>query len=87
MTRRGGSRGEMAQRAVPAEPGYLNVITRPWATITVNGQPAGNTPLMRYSVPPGSIVVRLRAEGSGTPRVLRLRVNPGQTVSQSVDLR
>jgi len=71
----------------PVEPAYLNVITRPWATVTINGQPAGNTPLMRRTVRPGSIVVRLRAEGTGPVRTLRLRARPGQTLSESIDLR
>jgi serine/threonine-protein kinase len=86
--RRGSGRsGRRDSPAQPSEPAYLNIITRPWASVTVNGQAAGQTPLMRYSVEPGGIVVRLRAEGDGPAKTIRLRARPGETVSRSIDLR
>ena len=65
---------------------FLNLITRPWATVIINGRDAGTTPLMRRQVPAGQLVIRLRAQGTGPERTLRLRAAPGETVSRSLGL-
>jgi len=74
------------QAATPAQTGWLNLLTRPWATVTIDGRPAGMTPLVRRTVHAGTLEIGLRAEGRGATRTIRLRVRAGETVSRSVDL-
>ena len=69
-----------------ARPAHLNLVSQPWASVTINGQPAGNTPIYRQSIPSGRVTIRLRALGTGPARTLRLRVRPGETVSRNIPL-
>ena len=65
----------------------MNLITRPYARVSLRGRDLGNTPLLRREIPAGDVVLRLRAEGTGPPRTLRFRAAPGEVVSRSIDLR
>lgn len=65
-------------------PGYVNIIAEPWATVTIDGAAAGQTPIVRREVPSGTVTVRLQREGTGEVRTLRLEVPPGATVSRRV---
>ncbi|MBZ0119571.1 MAG: PEGA domain-containing protein, partial [Sandaracinaceae bacterium] len=65
---------------------YLNLITLPWASVSINGRSFGNTPFVRREIPAGSLTIVLRREGTGPARTLRLRAEPGQTLSQRMEL-
>lgn len=70
----------------PRGEAYVNLLARPWAKVWINGRPAGQTPLMRHAVPAGTIIVKLQAQGRGESRTIRLRAEPGQTVSRQINL-
>jgi serine/threonine-protein kinase len=49
-----------AAPATPAAPGLLQVVVRPWGEVTIDGRVAGQTPLDRIALAPGSHRVRVR---------------------------
>jgi Protein kinase domain/PEGA domain len=59
---------ETASTAVPAPPsvGYLTVGASPWGTVVIDGVEAGNTPLTRHQLPPGTYRVQVRRVGYAT---------------------
>lgn len=67
--------------------GFLRVHTDPWATVQVDGMPAGTTPLAEpIALGPGTHEVI--AENPFLPRkVERVRLGPGDTVTVGIDLR
>jgi len=71
-------------RSPTPAPAYLNLLADPWAQVWVNGQAAGQTPLIRREVPSGALTILLVREGRGERRTLRLHAAPGQTVSRRV---
>jgi eukaryotic-like serine/threonine-protein kinase len=79
--------------AKPTEPrraasvGFLTVDAVPWALITVEGKPAGQTPLARLSVPTGNVDIELRNPETGKVARRRVRVQPGKEAFVKVDLR
>lgn len=66
--------------------GYLNLVTVPWAEVQIDGRAAGNTPLVRHRLPAGAHRVRLRAQGRGPWRTIRVRIAADQVVSRRVQL-
>jgi serine/threonine protein kinase len=73
--------------AVPARgaPGFLLVVVSPWADVTIDGEPAGQTPLSRLSLAPGTHTVRLtNPEFQPYPR--KVSVRSGETTRLSVNL-
>jgi len=74
------------ERPRSQETAYLNLLARPWAKVWINGRPAGQTPLIRFRIPAGPVVVRLQVEGRGETRTIRFRARPGETISRQVVL-
>jgi serine/threonine protein kinase len=71
--------------ATAAAPGFLLVVVSPWADVTVDGKPAGQTPLARLSLAPGPHTVRLHhPEYQPYPR--KIVVRSGETIRLAVDL-
>jgi serine/threonine-protein kinase len=70
--------------AAPA-PGFLLVVVSPWADVTIDGQPAGQTPLGRIPLPPGPHTVRL-THPAFHPYPRRVTVRSGETTRITVDL-
>ena len=69
-----------------AAPGFLLVVVSPWADVTIDGQPVGQTPLARISLAPGAHTVRLvHPEFQPYPRTVV--VKSGETTRLAVDLR
>jgi len=74
-----------APRAAAAEPatGFLTIDASPYATIYVDGNEAGDTPLVRFPVAAGKHRVRaLFADGS--VRRVAIAVPPGETVRHRI---
>jgi serine/threonine protein kinase len=68
-----------------AAPGFLLVVVSPWADVTVDGEPVGQTPLSRLSLAPGPHTVRLtHPEFQPYPR--KVTVRSGETTRLAVDL-
>jgi serine/threonine protein kinase len=72
--------------APPVEDGALLVVVRPWADISVDGIPRGQTPLAAIPLAPGPHRVLL-THPDYRPYPRRVVVEPGQTLRLVVDLR
>jgi serine/threonine-protein kinase len=57
-------------------PGELAVYVKPWAMVSVNGRPVGQTPY-RAKLPPGSYRVRMKNEDAEKDEVVTVTVTPG----------
>ena len=74
--------------AVPrAAPGYLSIDARPWASVFVDGQRVGDTPLGALPVEPGRHVVKLVNPDTGKQHEEKVTVRPGETRTLKADLR
>ena len=70
---------------IPGPAGLL-VVVKPWADVSVDGVPRGQTPLARLEVTPGAHQVVL-SHPDYQPWVRRVSVAPGETTRLDVDLR
>lgn len=70
----------------PAADGALLVVVRPWADVSVDGIPRGQTPLGRIALPPGPHQVLL-THPDYQPYPRRITIRPGETLRLVVDLR
>ena len=68
-----------------AAPGFLLVVVSPWADVTIDGEPAGQTPLSRLSLAPGPHTVRL-THPAFQPYPRKVVVRSGETIRLAVDL-
>ena len=79
-------REEAAPAPVKVEDGALLVVVRPWADVSVDGLPRGQTPLGRFPLPPGPHQVLL-THPDYRPYPRRVVIEPGETLRLVVDLR
>ena len=75
-----------ASAAASDAEGALLVVVQPWADVSVDGVPRGQTPLGRIALPPGPHAVLL-AHPDFLPYPRRVTVRPGETLRLVVDLR
>jgi serine/threonine protein kinase len=68
------------------EDGFLLVVAHPWADVSVDGVPRGQTPLGRFPLAPGPHQVLL-THPDYRPYPRRIVLRPGETVRLMVDLR
>jgi eukaryotic-like serine/threonine-protein kinase len=69
----------------PLPDGALLVLVTPWADVSIDGQPRGQTPLARIPLPPGPHDVRL-THPDYAPFPRRVVIRPGETFRLVVDL-
>jgi serine/threonine-protein kinase len=69
----------------PETDGWLLVVVRPWADVSVDGVPRGQTPLGRMALPPGPHAVLL-THPDYQPYPRRVTIRPGDTFRLTVDL-
>ena len=69
----------------PVADGALLVVARPWADVSVDGVPRGQTPLARIALPAGSHAVLL-THPDYQPYPRRVTIRPGETLRLTVDL-
>jgi len=69
-----------------APDGWLLVVARPWADVSVDGIPRGQTPLARIPLPPGPHAVLL-THPDYQPWPRRVTIRAGGTFRLTVDLR
>lgn len=67
------------------EDGALLVVVRPWADVSVDGIPSGQTPLGRIPLAPGPHRVLL-THPDYRPYPRRVVIQPGETLRLVVDL-
>jgi serine/threonine-protein kinase len=71
---------------VPARPGFLRVVARPWAQVVVDGQPIDVTPFARpIPLGAGTHYVTLKHPSAGDERRV-IRIVAGQTVMLDVTM-
>ncbi len=69
-----------------AQPGSLTVVTKPTATLFINGRRRGETPLTHVALKPGIYKLRFVNEKEGIDKQQHIRVRPGQAVRLRLDL-
>jgi serine/threonine-protein kinase len=69
----------------PEADGALLVVARPWADVSVDGVPRGQTPLGRIPLAPGPHAVLL-THPDYQPYPRRVTIRPGETLRLAVDL-
>ena len=74
-----------AATPTPGADGALLVVARPWADVSVDGVPRGQTPLGRIPLPPGPHAVLL-THPDYQPYPRRVTIRPGETARLTVDL-
>lgn len=70
-----------------AADGFLTIDATPWARVTLNGKPAGETPLARVPAPSGRAEVVLENPVTGKSRRRVISVRPGELSFVREDLR
>jgi serine/threonine-protein kinase len=75
------------EKVAPSGSGLLRINARPWATVSLDGKPIGNTPLIDVKISAGAHTIRLENPQFKLSKTLKVRVNPNETVTRLVDLR
>lgn len=70
----------------PITPTYLNLNSRPWSEVYVDGQHVGHTPLRNMRLLPGRYTVELVNRQFGMGKHLELLLLPGDRVTRSEEL-
>ena len=76
--------GQPTPSPTPVADGALLVVARPWADVSVDGIPRGQTPLGRIPLPPGPHAVLL-AHPDYQPYPRRVTIRPAETFRLTVD--
>jgi eukaryotic-like serine/threonine-protein kinase len=63
--------------AAKAKPARLRIVAKPWATVSINGKPEGETPMPPLSLAPGTYEVRLVNAEVGKDIKRTIRLGPG----------
>jgi eukaryotic-like serine/threonine-protein kinase len=84
--RTGRPRSPGAPAPISGATGFLTVDAVPWAEVYVRGRRIGETPLARYPMPTGWVVVTLKNPETGREVVRRVRIGAGE-VTVREDLR
>jgi serine/threonine-protein kinase len=80
-------RGRPLDVARPSKPGFITLEANPWAEVSLDGKPIGETPLADVQLPAGMHSVVFKNPESGKSVKRPVQVHPGQHVSLKVDLR
>jgi hypothetical protein len=68
--------------AAAAAHAFLNIGSKPWADVSINGTPTGRTtPVKRLEVPSGVVTIELVHPPTGARKTIRVTVAPGETRS------
>ena len=67
--------------------GVLRINARPWAEVSIDGRPVGNTPLMNLTLSAGSHRVRLRNPQFALEKTIKVQIVAGDVVTKVVDLQ
>jgi hypothetical protein len=62
-------------------PGKLSVQTKPWSTVYINGRKIKNTPLVNYSLKPGTYTVTVENPTYSIKKTYRVKIKPGATTT------
>ncbi|MFY2560287.1 protein kinase domain-containing protein [Corallococcus terminator] len=76
---------ESSPVAPTGEPGFLTLVTEPYAKVYLGGQSLGDTPLFKVSLPSGKHTLKL-VDGDGRALKLSVDIKPGDTTAVRVPL-
>jgi eukaryotic-like serine/threonine-protein kinase len=79
------SRRSERSTSAARDPGYFSIDALPYASIYIDGELAGITPLIRFPLRPGKHSVRAVTEG-GTENRFTISVRSGDTISRRLNL-
>jgi serine/threonine-protein kinase len=79
--------GTRTEKAFTFATGKLRVLAKPWADVTVDGRPAGQTPMAPLELAEGQHDVLLRNSELNAERRESVVVVPGQSQTLSVELK
>jgi serine/threonine-protein kinase len=65
----------------------LRINSRPWAEVSIDGRPVGNTPLMNLTLSAGAHRVRLRNPQFGLEKTIKVQIVAGDVQTKVVDLQ
>ncbi len=71
----------------PAGPGRLTFDARPWCNVTVAGRRLGQTPIVNATLPAGRHRLVCSNPELGVRKVITVRIRPGETTRQRIQLR
>ncbi len=74
------------ERRPTGEQGFLSVNSVPWSEVTIDGKTAGQTPLLRYALPPGRYRVVAKNPVTGASAQRTVRIVPGEDARLSLSL-
>jgi hypothetical protein len=60
--------------------GYLTIVTTPWTEVTIDGAPAGVTPLFRLRLPSGKHLIHLTNPEAKIDTEREVQILPGKAV-------
>ncbi|GAB4203541.1 MAG: hypothetical protein OHK0013_17730 [Sandaracinaceae bacterium] len=75
------------ERAPSHGHGFLSLVTSPWTSVTLDGRPLGETPLVRVSLPAGTHTLRLRNPEAGIDESYEVTIRSGETTTRRLGLR
>jgi serine/threonine-protein kinase len=73
--------------AAAAGSGVLRINSRPWAEVSIDGRPVGNTPLMNLTLSAGAHRVRLKNPQFGLEKTIKVQIVAGDVLTKVVDLQ
>ncbi len=71
---------------VELKPGYLTIVTVPWANVYIDGEDAGTTPLFKKKLEPGKHKVVLLAPEAGVEKHLEVVIEPGKELKRKINM-
>jgi hypothetical protein len=71
--------------AQAAEPGFLTLVTEPYAKVFLGSRELGDTPLFKVKLPSGKQVLKL-VDGNGKALKLPVDIKPGETTAVRIPL-
>src|SRR4029077_17015912 len=78
-------RNTPAPQPAPASTGFVSIATDPIATIYIDNQSVGSSPVIGHEVPAGTHTIRAERVGYATQTVT-VQVSPGETVVRRLTL-
>jgi len=85
--RKGYFRPPPAIQSLATETGLLNLDSTPWSSVTMNGKPLGQTPLLGIRLPTGTHVLTLRNPDLGLETQYSVTIEAGKTLARRVGLQ
>jgi hypothetical protein len=78
-------RNTPAPKPAPASTGFVSIATDPIATVYIDNQSVGPSPVIGHEVPAGSHTIRVERVGY-TTQTVTVQVSPGETVVRRLTL-